>query len=52
MTAGLHAEAESAEALLSKLPGIVEDLIELNHVDLHGNVLIELTAHAQAFAHA
>ena len=50
--AGLHAEAESAESLLSKLPAVVEDLIELNHVDLHGSVVIELTAHARALAHA
>jgi hypothetical protein len=50
--AGLRAEAESAEALLAKLPSIVEDLIELNHVDLHGSVPIELIAHAQVFAHA
>ena len=47
---GLHAEAESLEALVAKLPGIVEDLIELNHVDLHGNVPIELIAHAHALA--
>jgi Domain of unknown function (DUF1902) len=50
--AGLHAEAETIEALVAKLPGLVEDLIELNHVDLHGNVPIELIAHARALAHA
>jgi len=49
---GLHTEAESFEALRRKLPGLVEDLIELNRVDLHGNVPIQLIAHASALAHA
>lgn len=50
--AGLRTEAATIEALRAKLPGLVEDLIELNGVDLHGNVAIELIAHTHAMAHA
>jgi hypothetical protein len=49
---GLRAEADSLEALRARLPGLVEDLIELNRVDLHGNVAIEVIARAHAVAHA
>ena len=33
---GLRAEADSVEVLRTRLPGLVEDLIELNGVDLYG----------------
>ena len=49
---GLRAEADSIEALRARLPGLVEDLIELNRVDLHGDVAIEVIAHAHTVAHA
>jgi len=50
--AGLRTEAPSVEALRAKLPGLVEDLIEANQIDLHGNVAIEVIAHTHALAHA
>ncbi len=49
---GLRAEADSLEALRARLPGLVEDLIELNRVDLHGDVAIDLVARTHAVAHA
>ncbi len=47
---GLNTEAPSVEALRAKLPGLVEDLIELNQLDFHGEVLIEVTAHTSTTA--
>lgn len=49
---GLRSEADSIEALRSKLPGLVEDLIELNNLDFRGNVAIEVIAHTHTLAHA
>jgi predicted RNase H-like HicB family nuclease len=48
---GLHTEADTFDALKAKLPGLVEDLIELNRVDLHGEVKIEVIARDHALAH-
>jgi hypothetical protein len=49
---GLRTEANTLEALTAKLPGLVVDLIEANSLDIHGNVPIELIAHAHALAYA
>jgi hypothetical protein len=47
---GLRTEAPSLEALRDKLPGMVEDLIELNQLDFRGDVPIEVIAHARTMA--
>lgn len=44
---GLRTEAPSIEALRAKLPGLVEDLVELNRLDFHGEIPIEVIAHAR-----
>ncbi len=49
---GLVTEARSLEALRAKLPAIVEDIIEANGLDMHGDIPIEVTARAQTIAHA
>ena len=49
---GLRAEADSVEVLRTRLPGLVEDLIELNGVDLYGEIAIEVIARTHATAYA
>ena len=44
---GLRTEAPTIEALRAKLPGLIEDLVELNQLDFHGEVPIEVIAHAR-----
>jgi hypothetical protein len=44
---GLRTEAPSLEALRAKLPGLVEDLVEINQLDFRGEVPIEVIAHAR-----
>lgn len=47
---GLRTEAATLEALREKLPGLVEDLIQVNELDFHGDVPIEVIAHASTMA--
>jgi Domain of unknown function (DUF1902) len=47
---GLRTEAPSIEDLRVKLPGLVEDLIEANGLDFHGDVPIEVIAHTRTMA--
>jgi Domain of unknown function (DUF1902) len=47
---GLRTEAASIEALRDKLPGLVEDLVEANNLDFHGEVPIEVIYHARTMA--
>jgi hypothetical protein len=44
---GLRTEAPSIEALRAKLPGLVEDLVEINQPDFHGEIPIEVIAHTR-----
>src|SRR5215203_7016213 len=44
---GLRTEAPTIEALRAKLPGLIEDLVELNQLDFHGEIPIEVIAHAR-----
>jgi predicted RNase H-like HicB family nuclease len=47
---GLRTEAETVEALRAKLPGLVEDLVEANGLNLTGEVHIDVVARTHAIA--
>lgn len=48
---GVHAQAETFDALVAKLPAVIEDMIEANDVEAADDLAIEVTARSSTRIH-